>query len=96
MSSCIKCGSNSHSYTYYKYRAFTCNNCKGDWKSRLRCGECGRLCYEKEKPIPIEKNPINFIPGINIVSLIIHAAVEKSREGFVCSGCREDCRDCEC
>lgn len=44
----------------------------------------------------MEKNPLNYIPGLNIISLTIHLAVEKSREGYICSGCREDCRDCKC
>ena len=94
--SCEKCGYNHHSDTNYKYATFICSECKGDWASRRRCGNCGRYAFPKEKPIPIEKNPINFIPGINLISLSIHLAVEQSRKGYVCSGCREDCRDCEC
>ncbi len=55
----------------------------------------GEEKYSKEKPIPIDKDPTMFIPVIVIFSFIIHDAVEKSREGYLCSGYNHDCRKCK-
>ena len=73
-----------------------CSECKGSCADCRRCGECGRFAYPKHNPVPMDQNPLNFIPGLNLISLPIHLAVVESRRGYVCSGCREDCRDCTC
>ena len=85
-----------HSYTDYDNHAFVCGKCSGSFDDCLRCGRCGRKAYPKEKPFPMEKNPLNYIPGLNLLSIGIHLVVEKTREGYICSGCRDDCKDCDC
>ena len=94
--SCKKCNYNHHWSTNYKYKSFVCSECKGSCADCRRCGECGRFAYPKHNPVPMDENPLNFIPGLNLISLPIHLAVVESRRGYVCSGCREDCRDCTC